>query len=125
MKFSIIVSLFLANLCLFAHEGHDKVPGANQGLYGGVVAGNSRYFLELVNESGNIKIFPMTHEKKTVDPKSLKIKIKAINPQKKPLPASVVEGKDHFVVKVVAQGSYRYTIIVDIDGGPITFQVEP
>ena len=43
----------------FAHEGHDKTPGAVSAPHGGVVKGTDHLYLELVNETGGVKIYSL------------------------------------------------------------------
>ena len=127
MRKNIMIGLLVFGALAFAHEGHDQVPGTEQGLYGGTVAGNKEVFMELVNESGIIKIYPMTHEKKPIDAQGLKLVITATSPKKAKLPVTFETGKDFVTVKVDAKGVHRYSLEVAVNGKPdkIKFQVEP
>lgn len=121
--------------CLFstsiqAHEGHDKTPGAVSAPHGGVVKGTSQIYLELVNEAGGIKVYPLTHDSSPIALKEVTIKGTATFPKKaKGEPVSFASGDDHFAAKVNAKGAYRYSLDLTVTykgkQEKITFQVEP
>lgn len=113
----------------YAHEGHDKMPGAVQAPHGGTVKGTSQLYIELVNEPSGIKLYPLTHEMTPVALKDVTIAGTAEAPKKKKETVKFTNTDDHFEAKVDAKGAYRYTLelMTTYKGKKekITFQVEP
>lgn len=113
----------------YAHEGHDKTPGAIEALEGGVVQGTSQLYLELVGGASGIKLFARTHDQAKVLPSELKLLGTAQAPKKKKVPVKFTEVDDHYEAKVDAKGAYRYTLELTTTykgkKEKVTFQVEP
>lgn len=113
----------------YAHEGHDKMPGAVQAPHGGTVKGTSHLYIELVNEASGIKLYPLTHEMASVTLKDVTIAGTAQAPKKKKEPVKFTNADDHFEAKVDAKGAYRYTLELTTTykgkKEKVTFQVEP
>ncbi len=114
----------------FAHEGHDKTPGAMAAPHGGVIIGTSQLYLELVSESGGVKIYPLTHDTASIPTKEVALQGSITFPKKpKAVPIAFVQNETHFSAKVDAKGAYRYflDIVVTYKGkkDKVRFQVEP
>ena len=113
-----------------AHEGHDKTPGAVAAPHGGVVKGTDQLYMELVNETGGVKVYPLTHDSTPIPLKEITLSGSVTFP-KKPKAESVkfTQGDDHFTAKVDAKGAYRYSLdlVVTYRGKKekLKFQVEP
>lgn len=131
MKQLILLSaMFLALGAANAHEGHDKTPGALAAPHGGLIKGTEHLFLELVVESGGIKIYPLDHDTKMIPVADVKLEGKMSIPRKNKTEAVkfTVDG-DHFVAKVDAKGAHRYDLEVTVTHGgkpeKLKFSVEP
>jgi len=114
----------------FAHEGHDKTPGSVAAPHGGVIQGTDQLYLELVNESGGIKIYPLTHETIAIPLKEVALQGSASFPKKpKADPVTFTPSDDHFAARVNAKGAYRYTLDLTVSykgkKEKVKFQVEP
>lgn len=114
----------------FAHEGHDKTPGSVVAPHGGVIKGTNQLYLELVNESGGIKVYPLTHDSAPILLKEVTLQGSATFPKKsKAEPVSFIQAEDHFFAKVNVKGAYRYSLdlVVTYKGKKekVKFQVEP
>lgn len=130
------VFVVLAGLMLthpsFAHEGHDTVPGAIQAPHGGTMKGAKEYYIELVNDTSGIKLYPFTHDLKPVPTGDVTITATAQAPKKKKEKVNLTAIEDHFEAKVDAKGAYRYTLELEVapkgakaKKEKIAFQVEP
>ncbi|MBN8538931.1 MAG: hypothetical protein J0L82_00990 [Deltaproteobacteria bacterium] len=131
MKQLIIFSaIFLALGVASAHEGHDKTPGALAAPHGGLVKGTDHIYLELVTESGGIKIYPLNHDTKPIPVADVKLEGKMSVPRKNKAETVkfTVDG-DHFVAKVDAKGAHRYDLDITVTHGgkaeKLKFSVEP
>lgn len=114
----------------FAHEGHDKTPGAKTAPHGGVIKGTDQLYLELVSEGDHIKIYPLTHDSAPIAVKQVALQGTASFPKsKKSNAVKFSASEDHFSAKVDAKGSYRYTleVVLTYQGKreKVKFQVEP
>ena len=114
----------------YAHEGHDKTPGAVSAPHGGVTQGTNQLYLELVSEAGGVKIYPLTHDLKPIAAKEVTLKASIIFPKQKKVEAiDFTQSNDYFSAKVNAKGAYRYTLDISVlykgKKETVTFQVEP
>jgi hypothetical protein len=131
MKKSVLVILFSFVFGSFAiaHDGHDKTPGSIQAPHGGVVQGTSQLYIELVNDSSGIKLYPLTHDLKVIPTGEVKLVATSQVPKKKKENLALVAVGDHFEAKVDAKGAYRYTLSLDVGyktkKEKVVFQVEP
>lgn len=131
MKGLILSSLLVfLGATAFAHEGHDKTPGAGTAPHGGVIQGTDHMYLELVASGDDVKLYPLDHEMKAIALAQVKVDAKATFPKKakgEPVKFSV-EG-DAFAAKIKANGAHRYTLDVSVshDGKneKAKFTVEP
>ncbi len=69
--FAFTTALLLASTT-FAHEGHDT--SGIQALYGGIVMPGEQINLELVQEGAMLKLYPLSHESKSMPLKPKDIK---------------------------------------------------
>lgn len=126
----LFTALFLALEGAKAHEGHDKTPGALAAPHGGIVKGTEPIYLELVTESGGIKVYPLDHNTKAIPLADVKIEGKMSIPRKNKVEAvKFTVGSDHFIAKIDAKGAHRYDLDITITYGGKTeklkFSVEP
>lgn len=123
-------ALFLAFGAAYAHEGHDKTPGALAAPHGGMIKGTDHIYLELVSSAGEIKAYPLDHEMKPVPVADVKIDGKMSIPRKNKSEAVKFSPQaDYFSAKVDAKGTHRYDLDVTITHGgkaeKLKFSVEP
>lgn len=113
----------------FAHEGHDKMPGSVQAPHGGVVKGTDELYIEVINEPGGLKIYPLTHDLEPVAVEKVTLTGTAQVPKKKKETLAFKKEKDHFTAKPNVKGAYRYSLdlAVTYDGKKekVSFQIEP
>lgn len=114
----------------YAHEGHDKTPGAVAAPHGGVTQGTSQLYLELVKESEGVKIYPLTHDLKPISTKDITLQGSVTFPKnKKQEKVTFTNGDDSFATKIAAKGAYRYALEISVTykgkKEVVTFQVEP
>lgn len=114
--FAVTLALVLSHTAAFAHEGHDKTPGAIAAPHGGTVQGTSQLYLELVPSADGVKIYPMDHDGKPVAISDVKLEGTATFPKKSKadLVKFAPEG-DAFVSKVAAKGAHRYTLNLNVE----------
>ena len=130
----LVVSLGILILSLpgtvFAHEGHDKTPGVGSAPHGVGIKGTEQLYIELVNETGGIKIYPLTHDLAAVPLKDVSLEATATFPKKpKAEPVVFTQAEDHFLAKVDGKGAYRYSLDLTVTykgkKEKMKFQVEP
>ncbi len=124
-----VVVLVLAQGAV-AHEGPHDAPGAVTAPHGGLAQQTSRFYLELVSESGGVRIYTLDHDMKTVATAGLKMEGVVTFPKKKKSESiQFTTDGDAFVAKVDAKGAHRYTLKASVtqDGKSesSTFTVEP
>lgn len=115
---------------VFAHEGHDKTPGAIAAPHGGAVQGTSSLYWELLSDSSGLKLYPLTHDLTPIEPKSISLSGTASFPKKpKAEPVTFAAQSDHFSAQVNSKGSHRYTLSLSFTykgkKEKVKFQVEP
>lgn len=114
MKFLIMILLALPTFS-FAHEGHDKAPGAVNAPHGGFIQGTNELYLELVANSEGIKIYPLTHGLKPIALKEIQLDGKVSFPKKSKAETVKFDStEDAFVAKVNSKGAHRYTLELNI-----------
>ncbi len=114
----------------FAHEGHDKTPGVVTAPHGGVVQGSDNLYWELVKESADLKLYPLTHDLAPIPLKEISLTGTATLPKKKKGDAVKFSPmSDHFITQVDAKGAYRYSLDLSFTykgkKEKVKFQVEP
>lgn len=127
----ILISAF--SLTTFAHEGHDG-PSGLQAPHGGVAKPGKQINLELVQEGSSIKLYPISHEGKALDTKTVTLKATAKIPKKGKNAAqskalTLKAESEGFSSEVDMKGSHRFELEVEAASGgktdKFTFQVEP
>lgn len=114
MKYLILILLALPAIS-FAHEGHDKAPGAVSAPHGGLIQGTSEMYLELVASSEGVKIYPFTHNLKPIALKDIQLDGKVSFPKKaKSESVKFESAEDAFSAKVNSKGAHRYTLELNI-----------
>ena len=114
----------------FAHEGHDKTPGAIAAPHGGIIQGTDHLYLELVNDASGLKLYPITHDMTAIPVKEIKLTATAMVPKKSKKEIVILTPEDdHFSGKYDAKGAHRYSLNVSLTykgkKEKVTFQVEP
>lgn len=114
MKHLTFLAIFLVSLGLttYAHEGHDKTPGAVAAPHGGIMQDLEHIFLELTVESNDLKIYPYDHDLKPIALKDLKLEGSATLPKKKAQKISFSQSNDAFTAKFDATGASHYALEV-------------
>ncbi len=124
------IATLVIGLSTFAHEGHDKTPGALTAPHGGQLKGTSQLYVELVSDSSGFKIYTVDHELKTIPVKEVKIEGTAKLPKQKQSEKLALSTSESFLeTKVDAKGSHRYTVDLKVTykgkTESISFNVEP
>ena len=125
----LAASTFLA-LSVFAHEGHDKTPGAMAAPHGGLVQGTTSLYLELVSVKNEVKIYPLDHDSKPLPVSDVKLESMMTLPRKtKAEKVSFMPQEDHFAATIDAKGAHRYELNIDVTykgkKEKVKFNVEP
>lgn len=113
----------------FAHEGHDKTPGAVAAPHGGQLKGTSQLYVELVPSTNGVKLYAVDHEMKSIAIKDVKIEGTVSLPKKKAEKLALKASESYLEAKVDAKGAHRYTL--DLQVGykgkteTVSFNVEP
>lgn len=129
-QFILFSAMFLTLGVANAHEGHDKTPGALAAPHGGLIKGTEHIYLELVSNQGELKVYPLDHDMKSVPVADVKLDGKMSVPRKnKSEPVKFIAQDDYFAAKVDAKGAHRYDLDVTVSHGGKTeklkFSVEP
>lgn len=132
MKNSIATMALIALVSVqgFAHEGHNKTPGAISAPHAGQVKGTDSLYIELVSDKDGFKLYPLTHEMKAVPFKDLKLEAKVKFPKKSGSEImKLTSSADFFEAKLNSEGAYRYTVEIKMTyqgkKDHLTFNVEP
>lgn len=130
MKKIIYMFTLLVSMSTFAHEGHDKTPGALAAPHGGVVKGTDHIYIEVVSGPNEVKVYPLNHDMKPVPVADVKLDAKMSIPRKnKSETVKFTTQADYFSAKVDAKGAHRYDLDVTVTHGGKTeklkFNVEP
>jgi hypothetical protein len=129
----IILALLLSALpqLSYAHEGHDKAPGAMPAPHGGSVQGTSELYVEVVTTKDGLTIYPLSHDGKALPAAGITLKGEALFPRKNKVEKlSLLPEGDSFSAKVEAKGAYRYTLELSVapkgkKEEKLKFNVEP
>lgn len=133
-KLGLLIMLTIGSYQVsFAHEGHNKTPGANMDPnpeVPGTIKGTNQLYVKLANGSAGIKVYLFTHKLVAVPLKELSLKGLVTLPKKtKAEPVVFIESGDHFSAKVETKGSYRYTLDLVVTYNDkkekVKFEVEP
>lgn len=124
----LITSLDFSWNFVQAHEGHNTLPEAVQSPHGGTMQGTALY-IELVNDSSGIKLYPLTHELTPISLKDVSLIGTVKLPKKKKQTIKLDSANDHYMAKPEVKGAHRYILelMVNYKGKKekVTFQVEP
>lgn len=130
---SLILSLIAAFISSSApaHEGHSHGPSGPEAVNGGVVKEGKSLNMELVSQSGEVKLFPAAKDGKPLSVESVELSATA-QPRGKPKAKITLQPSGtHFLGKIDAKGSKRLELKVEasLKGSKakdaFVFQVEP
>ena len=113
-SFLLALSLGLST-AVFAHEGHDATPGAVAAPHGGKVLSLPEMYLEVVKSDGAIKVYPLTHELKSIPTSEIKLSVKVELPKQKKASADVSAANDSWTIVVESKGAHRYTLFLNTE----------
>ncbi len=127
---TFLFASLLASSFAWAHEGHDKTPGALAAPHGGLIKGTDHLYLELVSSNDVLKVYPLDHDMKAIPVADVKIDGKMSIPRKSKSEAVKFSAQaDYFEAKVDAKGAHRYDLDVTATHGgkaeKVKFSVEP
>lgn len=108
----ILASVMMVTVNLFAHEGHDQVPGALKANHGGVVKAGHQINLEYVVSENTVKIFPVSHDGIDLLQNEVKISATVKAPKGKAEPAKLEFKDGSYVTTVDFKGAYRIEMVV-------------
>ncbi|OYZ23545.1 MAG: hypothetical protein B7Y39_04355 [Bdellovibrio sp. 28-41-41] len=125
----IILSIaILGSIATFAHEGHDKVPGAIKANHGGTVMPGKEINLEYVVSGADVMLFPASHEGSDLSASEVKLNVKSKLPNGKPKLIKLESKEGAFIAKVDFKNAYRIEMTVDTEvkgkKSSFKFQVE-
>lgn len=113
-KTFITLAFFALTAVSFAHEGHDKTPGATKSLHGGTVQSGKQLNLEVIVTSNQLTLYPTSHEGKDIAAKDVKIEAVA-NPKKgKAFPVKLEPANGGYTATVDLQGANRLPVTVNV-----------
>lgn len=113
----IILTMMIIFLPLtgFAHEGHDKMPGAVAAPHGGIMHDLENMYLELLVDASGVKLYPYDHDLKPLALKDVKIEGTATLPKKtKAEKVIFTQEGAAFGATVDAKGTHRYKLEVTV-----------
>lgn len=108
----ILAAVMMVTVNLFAHEGHDQVPGALKANHGGVVKAGHQINLEYVVSANTVKIFPVSHDGIDLLQNEVKISATVKAPKGKAEPAKLEFKDGSYVTTVDFKGAYRIEMVV-------------
>ncbi len=127
--FLVLMGWILWTTGAYAHEGHDHGAKGLQPSQGGVIHKGTKLNLEVVQESGELRLFPLDTNAKPLKATDLKISGTYELPRGKAEPLALNAQKDHFSATVDAKGAHRYAVNLKVDykgqSESFSFQVEP
>lgn len=112
MKNLITAFLFLVGTAAFAHEGAHG-PEQKVAPHGGVLREGPTLTFELVKGSSDIKIYPLEHDGKPLDPKSVLVDTKKTSlkdARKKPVDFKLMPNEGAFILSFKKGTSHRYSL---------------
>ncbi len=130
--FFLLAALIFSSGLAQAHEGHDKVPGAqiSKMIPPGQVKTTSHMFVEVREEKGTVKVLVFDHDKNDIPTKDVGI-VASVKFPRKPKSEKVdfVPVGNLFEAIIDAKNSHRYTLDMTVthDGKPekMSFNIEP
>lgn len=131
-KILIFAALIMSFGAAQAHEGHDKVPGAqiSKMVPPGQVKTTSHMFVEVKEEKGTVKVLVFDHDKNDIPTKDVGIIASVLFPRKsKPEKVNFAPVGNMFEAKIDAKNSHRYTLNMTVTHGgkpeKMSFNIEP
>lgn len=127
----LVVSFLILSISPLAsaHEGHDHGPAIAQAPHGGTFQKGKKIAIEIVQEGGELKIYPLTTALKALKSSDINITATYELPKKKAEGLSLQSSDDFFVAKVDAKGAHRFKLDLNISyqGSKenLSFQIEP
>lgn len=126
---SMILGLTFFTASAWAHEGHDHGPKSAQATQGGVLHQGKKVGLEVVQESGELKLYPLDATAKPLKASDVKVSGTYELPKGKPEPLALTAKGDYLSAKVDAKGAHRFGVKLKVDyqgsAEDFSFQVEP
>ncbi|MCC6276520.1 MAG: hypothetical protein IT289_01245 [Oligoflexia bacterium] len=110
-RIAILIALFWG-LTGLAHEGAHG-PEQKMAPHGGILRDGVTLMLELVKDGSTVKVFPLTHEGKPLNLKSVEInlkKSKLADAKKRSVPFKIIPQSDAFEVSFDKGPSHRYSL---------------
>lgn len=110
IKFFVALVLFAGSG--FAHEGPHG-PEQKVAPHGGILRDSASLMFELVKNGDVIKIYPLTHQGKSIEAKLVEIdkaKTTLMDAKKKPISYQLVAEGDYLSVKFEKGTSHRYSL---------------
>lgn len=115
LKKIILSVAVLTTVTVFAHVGHDQVPGSIKSNHGGVVKSGKEINLEYVVVNNEVKLFPVSHEGKDLTSEEVKLVVTTKLPKGK-IETIKIESKDGVAVaKIDFKSAYRVEMSVHVD----------
>lgn len=111
MRKLIVTFIFLFGPASFAHEGAHG-PEQTVAPHGGILREGASLTFELVKRSSEIKFYPLTHDGKPIDLKSVQVDLKKTSlkdARKKPVEFKFIPSGDAFVLSFKSGSSHRYS----------------
>lgn len=128
----IITTLTVLLGIAHAHEGHDKVPGAqiSKMVPPGQVQVTSHMYVEVKEEKGTVKVLVFDHDKKDIPTKDVGIVASVKFPRKsKSEKVDFIPVENMYEAKIDAKNSHRYTLDMTVTHGgkleKMSFSIEP
>lgn len=109
----ILMAMLTISLNSFSHEGHDNTPGALKSNHGGVVKSGKEINLEYVVSGSEVKLYPASHEGKSLPISEVAVVVTSKLPKGKALilKTDVIEGV--LTTKVDFKNAYRLEMNVE------------
>ncbi len=113
---------------VFAHEGHDLLPGNLKANHGGTVKAGKEINLEYVVAGSEVSLYPISHEGVDLSANDVKITATEKSPKGKKVDSKLEVKNGAYVANVDFKGAYRVEMNVTANNkGKVStfkFQVE-
>ena len=115
MKVLFLAACLSLSTPTLAHDGHGDLPGSVAAPHGGKVLVLTDLYLEVVKTGTTLKVYPLTHDLKTIATSEVKLTAKIDLPkQKEPTPAAISTGGDAWTIEVDAKNARRFTVLFNV-----------
>ncbi len=130
LKTLVIFLLVTLPLSLFAHPGHDKIPGTQMAPHGGILKGTDEFYVEILSKKDALTVYIFDHDMKPIETSKVKLEGKAEFPRGKGSQTiSWTADKTSYGAKLDPKGSHRYKLSLKLSHESkteeISFQIEP